>query len=310
MNLIKKHLGNNSWFIGESFIVGKDFKIGSNNIIRVKNFIAGDFVTIGSDNNLLISEYFKIGDCGFISNNNNFTALDVEFGDYIYLDSNVLIGHGGKFGFSSTLKVGKYCMICANVRLNVNYPIEIGDNVGIGENVDFWTHGSFLPVLQGFPSQFGPIKIGSKVWITSKCTILPNVVVGDNVVLSIGTVINRKIASGSLCSGNPVKILHKNIFPRKISDDDKCKLINESLDEYKKLMSYKNIEFEFIFENLYLRTKDIIFNFNNMEIKGELGIIEEDLRDFLRRKGFKFYTGKPFKSILPPNFKSLLDFEI
>jgi acetyltransferase-like isoleucine patch superfamily enzyme len=310
MNLIKKFLGNNSWFIGESFHVGKDFKIGSNNIIRVKNFIAGDFVTIGSDNNILISEFFKIGNCGIISNKNDFTALNLEFGDYIYLDSNVLIGHGGKFGYSSTLKVGKYCMICANVRLNVNYPIEIGDNVGIGENVDFWTHGSFLPVLSGFPSQFGPISVGSNVWITSKCTILPNVKIGDNIVFSLGTVVNRKIANGSLCAGNPVKILHKNLFPTIISVDEKCKLISDSLDEYKKLMVYRKNEFEFIFENLYLRTKDILFDFNNMEVTGELGFLEEDLRDFLRRRGFKFYTGKPFKSILPPDFKSLLDFEI
>ena len=92
--------------------------------------------------------------------------------------------------------------------------------------------------------------------------------------------------------------------------EEKSKLISDSLDEYKKLMAYKKIKFEFSFENLYLHIKDILFDFNNMEVTGELGALEEDLRDFLRRRGFKFYTGKPFKSILPPNFKLLLDFNI
>ena len=34
-----------------------------------------------------------------------------------------------------------------------------------------WTHGAWLDVTKGFPSDFGPVEIGDNVWIPARCII-------------------------------------------------------------------------------------------------------------------------------------------
>ena len=42
---------------------------------------------------------------------------------------------------------------------------------------------------------------------------------------------------------------------------------------------------------------ETIYNIEQRKIQGYINYIAEDLRDYLRRRGIKIYTGKPFKSI-------------
>ncbi len=310
MKISKIDLGNNSFFIGEEFKVGKDFKIGRNNVIKAKIFIAEDYVSIGNDNNILVGDTFKLGNCTILGNNNSITGIEVNFGEYMFFDSNIAIGHGGKMNYDSSISVGKYCMICSYVKLNINYKIEIGDNVGIGEYVDIWTHGSYPSVLDGFPSQFGPVSIGSNVWIPAKSTVMPNIKIGNNIVLGVNSVVTKNLPDGSLCAGIPAKVLREDAFPRKLTHDEKIDLISKTLEEYKKLCNFKNIEFKYLFdvENIEIKYNSATFNFNSFEIKGDMDEKSEDFRDFLRRRGMKFYTGRPFVSIVPPIYNELLEY--
>lgn len=310
--MIKKiDLGNNSYFIGENFSVGDNFRIGHNNTIRARSFRCGSNVLIGSNNNFLIGKEIKLGTCSYIGNNNDVTGLKVTFGEYLYLDSNVVIGHGGKMNYASELEVGHHCMVCAYVKLNINYRIEIGDDVGIGEYVDIWTHGSFPPVLQGFPSQFGSVSIGSNVWLPAKSTVMPGVTIGDNVVIGANSLINRNLPTGSLCAGMPVKVLRENLYPKDFSSAEKAEMIRGILGEYEKLRDFKEIDARHSFdgESLVLKTDTVKFDFKDVAIDGELSDTDEDLRDFLRRRGIKFFTGKPFRSITPPIYKDLISYE-
>ena len=59
---------------------------------------------------------------------------------------------------------------------------------GIGADVMIWTHGAWLDITQGFPSDFGPVKIGNNVWLPARSIVLPNVSVGDNVVIGINSI--------------------------------------------------------------------------------------------------------------------------
>ncbi len=312
MEIKKISIGEGSWFVGERFQAGKEFKVGKDTIIRARNFIAGDYVTIGNNNKILAGEKFEIGNCGFIGNNNDFTGISIEMGEYIFLDSNVLIGHGGKMNYSSTIKIGKHCMVCAFVKLNVNYPIEIGDDVGIGEYVDVWTHGSFPPVLQGFPHQFGPVKIGSNVWLPAKSTVMPNITIGDNIVIAANSVIIKNLPSGSLCGGVPAKVIKENMYPQVLDNEKKAALISSAMSEYDRLAAFKGLQpaYTFYATELVLKLANASFDFNTMTVTGELDEQDEDLRDFIRRRGFKFFTGKPFRSIVPPLYQDLLNVKI
>jgi maltose O-acetyltransferase len=52
-----------------------------------------------------------------------------------------------------------------------------------------------------------PIIIGKNVWITSRCIILPGVVIGDNTIIGAGSVVTKDIPANCIAAGNPAKVL-------------------------------------------------------------------------------------------------------
>ena len=306
----KISIGENSWFIGEELRIGQNVAIGKNTTIRASVCIIDDYCKIGDNNSILVEGAFHLRNNGFIGNSNNFTAREILFGDYLFLDSNVMIGHGGRFSYDSFLKVGKGVMICAWVKLNTNYSITIGDDVGIGEYVDVWTHGSYPAVLNGFPAEFGPVEIGSHVWLPAKSTVLANIKIGDNVVIGVNSLINKNLPSGCFAAGMPIKIIRENVYPNRDPKANAAK-IQDIFTEYLKLADYKglsvNLSYDETTETIFCN--QLGFDTKSMTIHGHLDDIHEDFRDFLRRRGVKFFTGLPFKSIMPAGYKKLLSFE-
>jgi maltose O-acetyltransferase len=52
-----------------------------------------------------------------------------------------------------------------------------------------------------------PIIIGNNTWITSNCTILGGVRIGDNTIIGAGSVVVNDIPSGVFAAGNPCKVI-------------------------------------------------------------------------------------------------------
>ena len=304
----KISIGENSWFYGADIKIGKSVKVGKNVIIRAQFCEIGDYSVIGDNNQILCESDFILKSNGFIGNNNNFCARKISFDEYLFLDSNVTVGHGGKFNYDSFLTVGKGVMICAYVKLNTNYSIKIGDDVGIGEYVDIWTHGAYPAILNGFPSEFGPVEIGSHVWLPAKSTVLANVKIGNNVVIGVNSLINKNLPDGCFAAGIPVKIIKENVYPNRNPEENKIK-IEDIINEYQKLCAYKNlkpeIHYDIAIETIFCNK--LAYNTKTMVIEGTLDDLQEDFRDFLRRRGIKFFTGLPFRSILPEGYKTLLE---
>lgn len=63
--------------------------------------------------------------------------------------------------------------------------------------------------------QAKPVTIGNDVWIGGGCTILPGVVIGNNVVVAAGAVVTKDVPDNCLVGGVPAK------FIREIEDDTK-----------------------------------------------------------------------------------------
>jgi acetyltransferase-like isoleucine patch superfamily enzyme len=304
----KISIGENSWFFGNEIIIGNSVKIGRNVNIRAQYCEIGDYSSIGDNNQILCESDFILKSNGFIGNNNNFCARKISFDEYLFLDSNVTVGHGGKFNYDSFLTVGKAAMICSYVKLNTNYSIIIGDDVGIGEYVDIWTHGAYPAILNGFPSEFGPVEIGSHVWLPAKSTVLANIKIGNNVVIGVNSLINKNLPDGCFAAGMPVKIIKENVYPNRDPKLNQIK-IQEILIEYERLCEYKNIHAKTSYdtESETIYCNELAYDTKTMKILGNLSEIQEDFRDFLRRRGIKFFTGLPFRSILPEGYKTLLE---
>ena len=222
----------------------------------------------------------------------------------------VVVGRGGCNGVHSNVTIGDNVGIFENTIINPNSPVTIGDNTGIGCDVQIWTHGAWLDITQGFPADFGPVSIGKNVWLPARSIVLPNVTIGDNVVIGINSIINRSLPSGSFSAGSPCKVIKENVYPREVSDDGLRSMVWNIIDDWTELMEYKinttDMGVNFLDTKIRYEKPNIFLNYNNEEtiyniidktMEGSDNIVAEDLRDYLRRRGIKIYNGKVFKSI-------------
>jgi len=91
-----------------------------------------------------------------------------------------------------------------------SYLIQIGNNVTITQGVTFHTHdggvGLFRKEYPGI-NIFGRMKVGNNVFIGHKSIIMPNVTIGDNVVIAAGSVVTKDIPNNVVVGGVPAKII-------------------------------------------------------------------------------------------------------
>ena len=276
-------------------------KIVANNIDIHDSVVIGDNVNIHCDS-------IKIGKFGRIGNNVNITCKNFEADEWLYICDNVEVGRGGCNSPNSNVKIGKHVGIFEGTIINPSESIEIGDDVGIGGEVMIWTHGAWLDITRGFPSDFGPVKIGNRVWLPARSIVLPNVSIGDDTVIGIGSVINRDLPSGCFAAGSPCKVIRENCYPRELNKDELEKKCLEIISDWCKLLDDKNVETTFVSYSkegvITLKQGDdtILFTHYDVIKKEMIGYsneVSEDLRDYLRRRGIKIYTDRPFKSIKP-----------
>jgi acetyltransferase-like isoleucine patch superfamily enzyme len=277
------------------------FKIGKNSTINCNSVEIDDSVVIG--NNVKIKcESIKIGKFSQIGNNVNINCRNLDIGTWLFVWDGVEIGRGGCNGPNSNVKIGNRVGIFENTIINPSESVEIGDDTGIGSEVMIWTHGAWLDVLQGFPADFGPVKIGSNVWLPARNIVLPNVTIGDNSVIGIGSIVNRDIPEGSLAAGSPCKVIKENYYPKPLSATQQKKLIWEIIEDWYKLHEDKDIkDVKTKYDDgkiiLVQQNYETIYYIEERKIEGYINNISEDLRDYLRRRGIKIYTDRLFKSI-------------
>ena len=281
-------------------------KIGKNSTVRANHKDIHESVEIG-DNVEIHCDSIKIGKFGKIGNNVKINCKSFEAGSWLFMWDRVEVGRGGCTGPNSNVKIGNHVGIFEGTIINPSESVEIGNDVGIGGEVMIWTHGAWLDVTQGFPSDFGPVKIGNNVWLPARCIVLPNVTIGDDSVIGIGSTINRNIPSGCLAAGSPCKVIKENCYPKELNNKELQKKVLEITNNWCKLHRDKNIidvEIDYDVSRKIITLKQgidtILFTHYDVIKKEMIGYtdeVSEDLRDYLRREGIKIYTNKPFKSI-------------
>ena len=271
--------------------------------INANNIDIHETVEIG--NNVRINcDTIKLGKFCKIGNNVTIDCTTFESDEWLFMWDGVEIGRGGCYGPNSSVKIGKGVGIFENTIINPSESVEIGDNCGIGAEVMIWTHGAWLDTLQGFPADFGPVRIGKNVWLPARSIVLPNVSIGDNVVIGINSIINRDLPSGCFAAGSPCKVIKEKVYPKKVTLSEQSMLIKNIVGKWYDLHDTKGItNVRTKYENgkikLIQGQNVTIYDIGNRVIKGYTNNISEDLRDFLRRNGIKIYTDRFFTSMTP-----------
>lgn len=273
--------------------------------ITAKEIVIGQNCQIADDVQINVRGRFEIGDCSILKSGTTIQCEEFIAGEYLYMSKSVEIGRGGFTNKEAIVHIGNHVGIFENTLINPNSPVTIGDEVGIGTEVMIWTHGAWLDVTQGFPSDFGPVTIGNNVWLPARTIMLPNTSIGDNCVIGIGSIITKPIPSNSMAAGSPCRVLRENYYPRPLDKDGLANLIVPMLSYWKQSTEERkgiqDIQVSFDKENhlilLEWNNKRTQFDVITKNISGENHPLSEDLRDYLRRKGIKIFTGLPFVSL-------------
>ena len=306
-------IGKGNLFRGETVYIGNEVVTGHNNDVRGDVLEFGNDLSFGSNNRVLCPEGFKIGACTNFGSNNDIVCRSLEAGEYLQWYSHIQVGLGGKYGVDSWVRIGQGCFIGAWCILNVSESITIGDDVGMGAECMIWTHGGYLDTTLGFPAKFAPVRIGSSVWIPSRTIVLPGVTIGSNVVIGINSLVNKDIPDGCLVAGIPVRILREGVYPKPLTGDELQALVADIMERYIPLARFSGFTVSLSYdpdtESIILRhtNRTIRYFVREKRIEDEIDDIGEDFRDFLRRNGIKIFTGRRFRSIVPPIYQKWRD---
>lgn len=123
--------------------------------------------------------------------NNSYVAMNVKI---LKLEMN-----------RSKIKIGNNCMINPGVLLDGRVgSIIIGNNVDIARDVYIYT-AQHDPHCDFHSIKSGDVIIHDYVWIASRVTILPNVVLGKGCVIACGAVVTKEVKANMIAGGIPAK---------------------------------------------------------------------------------------------------------
>ena len=138
---------------------------------------------------------------------------DDERAAYYDLPNGCRMREGSKIISRDNLVCGEFVWIGENSILDASGGLEIGSHTSIGLSTYIWSHTSPMTnlTLANFSGssliERSQTKIGSGVFIGGPSVIFPGVTIGDKVIISPLSVVNRDIPSYSIVAGNPARVI-------------------------------------------------------------------------------------------------------
>lgn len=106
--------------------------------------------------------------------------------------------------------IGEDCRIYISDWGSEPFLISMGSKVTITSGVRFLTHDGSTWLFSSPDGsryqRYGPITLGSRVFIGCGAIILPGVTIGNDCVIGAGAVVTRDVPQGSICVGNPARV--------------------------------------------------------------------------------------------------------
>lgn len=107
----------------------------------------------------------------------------------------------------SRLSIGKECWLNVDCHLDLNAEIVIGNQVSIGQEVMILTNTHQIGdrTRRAGKLEALPVCIEDGAWLSTRCTILPGVTVGEGAVVAAGAVVTRSVPPHVLVGGVPAR---------------------------------------------------------------------------------------------------------
>ncbi len=137
---------------------------------------------------------------------------DIVFGDNVFVDGKCHFVFAVRFAERPYLRIGDDSGVGHNCSFFIGKGISIGKHCRMGINITMLdSPGHPLDPLRRLAGEgpdidnVKPIFIGDNVWIGSNSVIFPGVSIGDNSVVSLGSVVMSDIPANVVVAGNPAR---------------------------------------------------------------------------------------------------------
>ena len=201
------------------------FKVGKNAHVSIFTVVIADFINIGSG-----------------------AAIDSL--SFIYRPSNLIIGKRARVGSfiriigrEGNVNLGSQSAIVMGCLIDFTGDFSLGSRSQIGPRTMIYTHGnSPLTFNVKYPQRNGPVIIGKDSWIGMGCIILPNIQIGNKVIVYPGTRVWRNQPDGKslVPFGKENRNVQTDIFIQKGIEDEI--LYDNILKLFKQCAHYLNTE--------------------------------------------------------------------
>lgn len=135
-------------------------------------------------------------------------------GAKVWITAPVFVDYGENIHLGNNVEINMNCVF-----LDCNH-ITIGDNSGIGPNVQIYAVGHPVDpaerletdrsgALMTWKTMSAPVTIGSNVWIGGGSIILPGVTIGDNTTIGAGSLVTKSVPANCLAAGHPCKVIRE-----------------------------------------------------------------------------------------------------
>ena len=151
---------------------------------------------------------------------------------YYFWKHGAVVSGKAEVDLASSTSWGKGCVISAFTKVKINGPfvmggrvqigtgcflgagpagLTLGDDVLISPNCSILTGNYVFDRLDVPLQEQGTIskgaRIGHRVWLGSNSVVLAGADVGDNVIVSAGSVVSGTVPPNSIVQGNPAKVI-------------------------------------------------------------------------------------------------------
>jgi acetyltransferase-like isoleucine patch superfamily enzyme len=172
----------------------------------------------------------------------------IKFGAMVHVRT-FRLGRKSKIGFFtlakgvSDLLVADACIIGPKCMIECSREVVLDYYSGVGPGSYLYTHGSGMPVTEGYRSTFSPIHIKEKVWVNMRSTIGPGVTIGEKSVVMPGTILLESVGPNRLVAGDPVKLSNVPRFSMPVHKNGMKEIAKKILADYSNwLKEYERIE--------------------------------------------------------------------
>jgi acetyltransferase-like isoleucine patch superfamily enzyme len=222
--------------------IGRGVRIELGGVVVGRDVTLGDHVEIGllavvMGRTIEIGRHSTVGTMSYVACERITMGEDARIREQVYV--------GGPQLPESSFTLGSRTIVLQMAYINPTKPVTIGDDTGIGGHCLIFTHGAWLNALDGYPVNYEPVTLGRSVWLPWRVFVMPGTTIGDGSVIGANSLVQGTIPPCSLAVGSPAKVIRSAPdFPRKLSGEERSRLVAEIMAEFDRWVAYEGTRVE------------------------------------------------------------------